>query len=463
MNGAHWLVKALQRRGVEYVFALCGNGLKPFLDACVDLQMPVIDVRNEQSAAYMADTWGRMTKQIGVVAVSAGPGHTNTLTGLANAFWDGGPMLLISGCATTDTRGMGHFQELDQVGMAAPVCKYARFVDRVDVLEHEFTNALGASFAGRPGPVHLTIPSDVFSAQMPDSALARLQGAPPTITHVNPQAAGDPDLIRDTVEQLCDAERPVIIVGNGAFYADAGDALAQFADLTHIPIFSNMWSRGCIETPLNEYVGTTFGGETNGAFANLAEVDVALVLGAGIDYRLGYGRPPVFSESVRFIRVDVDPNELSKTIEPAIGIVGDPQSVLERMNDVGKSLQWNHQAWLAKVRRSREALLAKWATRGHEDVTPLASIRICREIQPFLDQDVTFLLDGGNIGRWAHMVLWNRHPAHWFTCGASGIVGWGVPGAVAAKLARPDKPVLLLSGDGSAGFHDYGDRNGAAV
>ena len=90
MNGAHWLVETLQRRGVEYVFALCGNGLKPFLDACVDLQMPVIDVRNEQSAAYMADTWGRMTKRIGVVAVSAGPGHTNTLTGLANAFWDGG-------------------------------------------------------------------------------------------------------------------------------------------------------------------------------------------------------------------------------------------------------------------------------------------------------------------------------------------------------------------------------------
>ena len=91
MNGAHWLVKTLQRRGVEYVFALCGNGLKPFLDACVDLGMPVVDVRNEQSAAYMADTWGRMTKRIGVVAVSAGPGHTNTLTGLANAFWDGGP------------------------------------------------------------------------------------------------------------------------------------------------------------------------------------------------------------------------------------------------------------------------------------------------------------------------------------------------------------------------------------
>ncbi len=451
MNGAHWLVETLQRRGVEVVFALCGNGLKPFLDACVDLQMRVIDVRNEQSAAYMADTWGRMTKRIGVVAVSAGPGHTNALTGLANAFWDGGPMLLISGCASTQTRGMGHFQELDQVNMAAPVCKYARFVNRIEVLEPEFTNAIGASLSGRPGPVHLTIPVDVFAAQMPDLAVRRLHASPATIAQVNPQAPGDPDLIRDAVKQLADAKSPAIIVGNGPFYANAGSALAEFAGLTHIPIFSNMWSRGCINTAWDEYVGVT-SGEVNGACASLSESDVVLVLGARVDFRLGYGRPPVFSESARFIRVDADPSELSKTIEPEIGIVGDPRSVLEQMVEAGKRYIWKHQAWLANARQRREALLAKWEPRGREEVCPLTSLRICREIQPFLDDDVTFLLDGGNIGRWAHLILWNRHPEYWFTCGTSGVIGWGLPGAIAAKLARPEKPVLLLSGDGSAGF-----------
>jgi acetolactate synthase-1/2/3 large subunit len=453
MNGAHWLVESLKRRGVEYIFALCGNGLKPFLDACVDLNMPVVDTRNEQSAAYMADAWGRMTKRLGVVAVSAGPGHTNALTGLANAFWDGGPMLLISGCAGADTRGMGQFQELDQTSMAAPITKYARFVDRVEILEHELTNALSAALSGRPGPVHLTIPVDVLSAPTPEPAVRRLTESPGPIAQVNPRACGDPDLARDAVELLADAERPAMIVGNGAFYADAGDALARFADLTGVPIFSHIWSRGCIETPSPQYVGTTFGGATNGAFGSLAEADVALLLGAEIDYRIGYGRPPVFSDSVRFIRVDADPNQLLRPIEPEIGIAGDVRSVLEQMSEAGKSREWRHQAWLATMCERRDALLAKWAQRGREEVCPLPSLRICREIQPFLDRDVTFLLDGGNIGRWAHMVLWNRrHPAHWFTCGASGVVGWGVPGAVAAKLARPDQPLLLLSGDGAAGF-----------
>ena len=447
MNGAHWLVNTLKQRGVEHVFALCGNGLKPFLDACVDLNMPVIDTRNEQSAAYMADTWGRMTKRIGVVAVSAGPGHTNALTGLANAFWDGGPMLLISGCANTNTRGMGNFQELDQVSMAAPVSKYARFVDRVEVLAHELTNALAAALTGRPGPAHLTIPVNVLSAPMPEP-----QRQPSRLAEVTLRASGDRNGIQDAVRALSTAKRPAIIVGNGAFFSDAGNALAQFAHLTGIPIFSHIWSRGCIETPLPQYVGTTFGGATNGAFGSLAEADVVLVLGAEMDYRIEYGKPSVFSETVRFIRVDVDANQLLKPVEPEIAIIGDVRSVLEQMSEVGTAHPWKHQAWLATVRERRDGLLAKWANRGREEVCPLPSLRICREIQPFLERDITFLLDGGNIGRWAHMTLWNRQPAHWFTCGASGVVGWGVPGAVASKLARPDYPLLLLSGDGSAGF-----------
>src|SRR5436190_5211126 len=163
MTGAEWVVRTLRERGVEVVFLLCGNGIKPFLDACVEAGLPVVDTRNEQSAAYMADAWGRMTGRLGVVATSAGPGFTNALTGIANAHWDGGPMLLISGCSAATTRGQGHFQELDQVGMAAPVCKYARLVTRPDNLVHEEEHAIGATISSPPAPVHLTIPLAVWS------------------------------------------------------------------------------------------------------------------------------------------------------------------------------------------------------------------------------------------------------------------------------------------------------------
>src|SRR4051794_25384678 len=165
MNGAEWLVQRLRAGGVEGGFVLCGNGLKPFLDACVDSDLRVVDTRNEQSAAYMADAYGRMTGRLGVVATSAGAGFTKALTGLANAWWDGGPMLLISGSSAAATRGLGHFQELDQVAMAAPVSKYARYVARPDTLVHEVETALRAALEGRPGPVHLTIPVDVWSQQ----------------------------------------------------------------------------------------------------------------------------------------------------------------------------------------------------------------------------------------------------------------------------------------------------------
>jgi acetolactate synthase-1/2/3 large subunit len=450
MNGAQWVVRTLRDRGVEHVFALCGNGLNPFLDACIDFDMKVIDVRNEQAASYMADTWGRMTRRLGVVAVSSGPGHTNALTGLANSFWDGGPMLLISGCSHQRTRGMDNFQEIDQVGVVKPVSKYANMVRRVETLQHEVNTALAAAVTGRPGPVHLTIPADVFSAQMDETRMTR-QDLPPV--EVIQGCPGDGDLFRDAVAMLASAKKPFMVVGSGVFYAQAYDALAEFARLTNIPIVSHIWDRCCVEQTIPQYMGIT-NEPINAAMPMLSQADAVLVVGARIDYRVSYGRPPGFSKDAKVIRVDIEPSEVNRTLVPHIGITGDARSVLQQMAEEARRLDnWSNDEWLAEVRKSRDSLIQKWENLGQEDVCPVPSIRICREIKKSLDRDVTFLLDGGNIGRWAHMTLFDRHPSHWFTCGASGVVGWGLSGAIAAKLARPDHPVLLLSGDGAAGFN----------
>jgi acetolactate synthase-1/2/3 large subunit len=446
MNGAEWLVRTLRGRGVEVVFVLCGNGLKPFLDACVDSDMQVVDTRNEQSAAYMADAWGRMTGRLGVVATSAGPGFTNALTGLANAYWDGGPMLLISGCSAAATRGQGHFQELDQVGMAAPVCKYARLVTRADNLVHEVEAAIGAAIHGRPGPAHLTVPVDVWSQPVEAPPAAKTQTAA-----VQPRSAGDAGMLGTAAEWLADAKRPFLVVGSGAFYAGAGDALREFARQTDIPFFSHLWDRGCVQEALPQYMGVT-NPDLSGAYALLEEADVVVTLGARWDHRLGMSSG-VVPAAARVVRIDADPNELARGRPAELEIAADPRSALEQLGEAWQAGgARSHADWLARARAAREALLAKWQPRGREDDFPVTSLRLCREIQPFLEREITFCLDGGNIGRWAHMLLWDRHPSHWFTCGASGVVGWGIPGAVALKMARPEHPLLLLSGDGSAGF-----------
>ena len=446
MNGAKWLVQSLIQRGVEHIFVLCGNGLQPFLEACHGSGLNVIDVRNEQAASYMADLWGRMTGRLGVVAVSSGPGHTNALTGLANAAWDGGPMLLLSGCSDWSTKGLDHFQELDQVGMVEPICKYASLVDRVEHLERKFNAAVFHATAPRPGPVHLTIPMDVLLAE----CKAPVMSAPPARVGQGP--APNLSIARQVAAKLHGAASPLIVAGSGLFYAGAGGLLQELAQLTGIPVLSQMWDRGDFSRTFPEYVGVA-SAEVNGAMSLFNEADVVLTVGARVDYRLGYGQPPVCREGIEFIRIDADPAEVGRGVRPVLGMAADPYLALHAIISCARELDWQHQDWLARVRSAREEFLQRWQDFGWEDGSPLPAIRLCREIKAILDeQDPVFLLDGGNIGRWAHMILFDRHPAHWLTCGASGVVGWGLPGAIAAKLAHPERPVLLLSGDGSAGF-----------
>ncbi|MDP6439345.1 MAG: thiamine pyrophosphate-binding protein, partial [Candidatus Brocadiia bacterium] len=170
MNGADIVVRRLRLLGVERVFTLCGNGLDPFHAACDRAGMELIDVHNEQAAAYMADTHARLTKSIGVCAVSSGIAHANALTGVLNSYFDGSPVLLITGSSPLTNYGLGHFQELDQVALARPVCKYAERVERVDLVRHAVDEACAAATSGRPGPVHLTIPVDVFEAEVDGNA-----------------------------------------------------------------------------------------------------------------------------------------------------------------------------------------------------------------------------------------------------------------------------------------------------
>jgi acetolactate synthase-1/2/3 large subunit len=446
MNGAQWLVQALQAQGVERIFVLCGNGLRPFLDACIEAGLPLVDVRNEQAAAYMADATARLTRRLAVVATSAGPGFGNALTGILNSYWDGAPTLLISGDSDSATRGMGHFQELDQVAITATVCKYARWVSSSAVLPADLASAVNAATSPRPGPAHLCIPSDVFTQVVEPRSIP----LPPL--DVPPGREPDAGEVEALAAALAAARSPLLVAGSGCFYARAGEALHEFARRADLPIFTPLWDRGCVSESWPQYVGVT-SPEVNGAYRCLPEADVIVTVGARVDFRLGFGRPPVIGAEARFFRIDADRAEIRRGRPADLAIVADPQAALLSLAEAYSRAGGKPKSeWLAHVRAARDAFLREWEPRGRREGLPVPSLRIVREIEPFMDDEVTFCLDGGNIGRWAHMLLWKRHPEHWLTCGISGVVGWGLPGAAAARLARPGHPVLLLSGDGAAGF-----------
>jgi acetolactate synthase-1/2/3 large subunit len=446
-TGADVFVQALRARGVEFLTTVSGNGTEPVYDACRRAGVRLVDFRNEQAAAFAADAAARLTRRLHVCAVSSAVGHANALIGVVNAWFDGSPVLLFSGASPHARTDVGKFQDMDHVAVAAPITKYARVVDRPERIPFYVSEAYGHATSGRPGPVHLTIPFDVLSAEVqPPPGGHALSDA----GEVRPRAAADPALVAKAAELVAGAERPLLVAGSGAFYARADQPLAAFAAATAMPIVVPIWDRGAVTRPSDHFLGVI--GAASGGPCLLPDADLVLLVGARIDYRVGYAEPPELSAEARIIRIDVDAGELCQGREPDLAIQADPASALASLTS---ALAENkafvpRREWLAETQlRSRE-FQASWS--GRAPASPMSGQRVVEALQPFLQDDQTvFLVDGGNIGQWAH-VLADRYPGNWLTCGASGVVGWGVAGAVAAKLTYPERPVILLSGDGAIGF-----------
>ena len=458
-TGADLLVRQLKAQGVPFISTLCGNGLDPFYVACGRHGLRLVDVRNEQAAGYMADAVGRLTRRVGVCSASSGVAHVNALTGLTNAHFDGSPVLLLTGASSSRTAGMGNFQDLDHVALARPVCKLARRVDRPERIALAVHEAVATAQSGRPGPVHLCIPGDVLRATVSEADVQRwlveaesgqaAGGASSMVTAATPRSSADSDLVREAVDVLARSQRPLLVAGSGVFYAGGEESLRRLAAAVGAPVVTPIWDRGSVSRPTPEFVGVV--GAASGGPALLADSDAIVLAGARVDYRVGYMKPPAISATARVIRVDRDPGELNQGVSPDLGLLGDPDVVLAQLCD---EWQRRHLAartdWLREAQKRNAQYRARWAKAPA--APPMTGQHLVEALRPVLTDDTIFLIDGGNIGQWAHVLLWDRYPAHWLTCGASGVVGWGLPGAIAAKLLHPDRPVLLLSGDGAIGF-----------
>ena len=452
MTGAEILIRCLGDAGIDRMSVLCGNGLNPILHEASLAGMRLIDTRNEQTASYIADATGRLTGSLGVCAVSSAVGHTNALIGVLNSWFDGGPMLLISGQSPRDRFGEGVFQEMDQLPIIRPITKYAELVERAESIPVYVRDAISQAISGRPGPVHLTLAVDVLEAEVPD---AEIRWVTQPKAAVSLKGQGDDGLVGDAVRLLAGSARPLIVAGSGVFYAQGGPDLAVLASTLSVPVVTPIWDRGVVDSDQEWFLGVI--GAASGSARLLPDADIVILAGARVDYRLGFGAPayppPAISKGARVVRISADAGELHQGLEANVAILGDPASVLRQMAvEAQRQGIRGFAPWLDEARSRDRAFRARWIEQP-APAGPMTGRHVADALRPFLDAETVFLVDGGNIGQWAHVALaGRRYPNNWFTCGASGVIGWGIAGGMAARLAYPDRKIILLSGDGSFTF-----------
>jgi len=442
LTGGQLAARTLKQAGVGHVFTLCGGHILPIYDGCLTEDIAIIDVRHEQAAAHAGDAYARLTRGVGVAIVVPGPGVTDAVTGVANAYAARSPLLLIGGAAPLGLRGLGALQETEQLALLRPITKGAWSVAEARQIPEVLATAIRTALAGRPGPVFVEIPVDLLMTMIED----RLAPIPTGYVHRTRPAVEAQDL--DRLEALlASAERPVVMAGGGVYWDDAAKPLTAFAERMGSPVFMNGARRGALAT---DHPNAFF--QTRG-FA-LGHADVVLVLGAPLDFRLGYGRPPTFAENAKVAMIDVDPVELGRNRPLEIGVAADIGVALRQLTDaLPRDLASRSAPWRAELRRREAETRSKLDELASTDQSPLSHYRWASEIARVVTRDTIVVGDGGDVVNCAAKFVPVDRPGQWLDPGPLGCLGVGPSFALAAKLLRPDQRVLLVSGDGAFGLN----------
>ena len=442
LTGGQLVARVLKQAGVGHVFTLCGGHLLPIYDGCLDEKIAVIDVRHEQAAAHAADAYARLTRNVGVAMVAPGPGVTDAVTGVANAYAARSPMVLIGGAAPLGLRGLGALQEMEQVALLRPITKGSFTVAETRQIPEVLTTAIRTALSGRPGPVFVEVPVDLLLATIED----RLAPIPTRYVH-RPRPGADGVALAAFERLLAAAERPVLIAGGGVYWDDAADALAAFAERSGMPVFMNGAGRGSLPTAHPSAFAQARGMALGGA-------DLVLVLGAPLDFRLGYGRPPTFAEHARVVMIDCDAAELGRNRPLELALVGDSGVVLRQaLEIVPRTMRARVAPWLASVRAKETDSRAKLEHFCASEETPISHYRLAAEIARVVGPDTTVVGDGGDVVGCASRIVPLYRPGQWLDPGPLGCLGVGPSFALTAKLLRPEQRVVLIAGDGALGLN----------
>jgi acetolactate synthase I/II/III large subunit len=437
-RGADALVRSLQSAGVRRLFTLSGNHIMPVFDAALDAGIELIHTRHEAAAVHMADAWARLTGEVGVALVTGGPGHANAISALYTASMAESPVLLLSGHAPCSQLGLGAFQEMQQAEIAKPLTKASWTSERADLLSRDLATGWRTAVSGRPGPVHISLPTDVLEASVTGDGDLPARDAFPAATTM--LALADARALR---ERLHAAKRPIILTGPATLTRAGRARVKALEEQLGVPVIGMESPRGIADPAL-------------GAFAEaLATADAVLLLGKKLDFTLKFGRPPVFAATCEFMQVDPDDRELARS-RAALGsrlrlaIRADTFPAIEALTHTPEASSCKS-GWLDEVRQAIAFRPAAWnhATGKSDRLHPVQALR---PLQQILDRspDSVLVSDGGEIGQWAQACL---SAPNRLINGVAGSIGSALPFALAARIAQPEAPVFAILGDGTFGFH----------
>ncbi|MDX6689877.1 MAG: hypothetical protein QOG15_1334 [Solirubrobacteraceae bacterium] len=433
--GGHLVARRLKAHGVTKLFTLSGGHLFSIYDGCRAEGIDIVDVRHEQSAAFAAEGWAKVTRQPGVVALTAGPGVTNGMSAIASAQQNHSPMLVLAGRAPAIRWGQGSLQELDHVPFVAPLAKFAATSANTGEIPALIDEALAAAVAPHGGPAFLDFPLDHAFGEGPEGS------APPALPDASCGPAADSDAIARATKLLRGARRPVVMAGTDLYWGHAEDALRELAEELRIPVFLNGLARGCLPADHELFFARA-------RREALREADVALVVGAPMDFRLGFGG--VFGDQTSLVVVDRVRPERAHPREIHAELYGGIGATLRALGAAGPGP--DRSAWVARLRASEVVAREAEQAERLDERSPLHPMRIYAELGELLDRDAIVIGDGGDFVSYAGRVIDSYEPGCWLDPGPFGCLGSGPGYALAAKLAHPGRQVVLLLGDGAFGF-----------
>ncbi len=445
-SAGHAIARALAAEEVSHVFTLCGGHIMDIYEGCLATGIRVVDVRHEQTAAFAAEGWARVTRRPGVALLTAGPGVANAITAMANAQRSSTPLVVIGGQAPHALRDRGALQESDHLAMVAPVTKWARRLPESARAEEYVAAAFREALAGVPGPVFLEVPLDLMmTPSEPSEAPVAGRSAR------RPRAGVDPVKVEEAAALLARARRPLLVAGSQVFWCDAAAELRTLCERLNLPAYLNGQGRGCLPPDHPSYL-------TGGRGRALAEADLALVIGTPLDFRIGYGAAPAWPDHLKLIRVDLDAREIDRNRPADAGIVGDVGLALAglaaALPDNAARLA-DDDPWLVRVRSADAARREKLRQLAVGADFPIHPLRVGAELAAALPADAFVIGDGGDFVASVASMIRPGAAGRWLDAGPLGTLGVGPGYAMAARLAHPDAPVVLVWGDGSVGFNGF--------